>query len=490
MKSSYLFAAALALLTACSDDLAGTYSQYAGDGPIRYTGKVTNVTVDAGWECLRAHWTPSKDPAVKNIRVTWISENADTTSAEVAPDATDYTIQGLANQNYQVMVQSIAQDGAPSLADKITKRPYTYEHEAVKAFTQGFNKYYLYKDHLLLFMGNWNDGIKDFSINYTDKAGKAASKMLTEDVFYEKFVDIPDVDFSKDVTLLRTGMIEGCPDVITFEPVKLTKTFLMNTDLKKELRQHYGLGNDDVETFAANAQTVGLDYNLYSLQDLLYFTNLKELNLGAGRYMLENYAEASSVTALDPSVWTIEKLHEIGGVKVNMYADAYIGTSAPSFVFKNGVPTLPEHSYYTTTGWSVTTSQSDSGNSLLNKLLDDNAATDWKSWPAEGILRSFDLLIDMKTQQTIHGISVTQSADDEMHNYATANITVEYATTNDPSAWHYLNNIDSYLLGTAQGETSIINAASAVNARYLRLTVKERTYNGVTRVALADIKVF
>lgn len=451
---------------------------------------MTNVTVDPGWECLRAHWTPSKDPAVKNIRVTWISENADTTSAEVAPNVTDYTIQGLTNQNYQVMVQSIAQDGTPSLTDKITKRPYTYEHEAVKAFTQGFNKYYLYKSHLLLFMSNWNDGIKNFSIDYTDKAGKAETTQLTEEVFNEKFVDIPNIDFSKDVTLHRTGMIEGCPDVINFEPVKLTKKFLMNTDFKKELRQHYGLSNDDVESFAANAQTVGLDYNLYSLQDLLYFTNLKELDLGARRYMPESYAQASSVTALDPSVWTIEKLHEIGGVKVKMYANAYLGASAPSFVIKNGVPTPPAHAYYSTSGWSVSTSQTDTGNSLLSKLLDGNAATDWKSWPAEGTLRTFDLVIDMKGQKAFHGISITQSADDEMHDYAPTNVVVEYATANAPSSWHYLNNIDDYLLGTAQGETSIIKAASAVNARYLRLTVKERTSNGITRVALADIKVF
>lgn len=96
----------------------------------------------------------------------------------------------------------------------------------------------------------------------------------------------------------------------------------------------------------------------------------------------------------------------------------------------------------------------------------------------------------MQGQKTVHGISVTQSTDDELHNYGPTNIIVEYATADAPSTWHYLNNIDDYLLGTAQGETTILRAASAVNARYLRLTVKERTSNGITRVALADIKVF
>jgi len=119
-KTMYILATALAVLTSCGDSLEDTYKDFAGDGPIRYTGKCTNISVNPGWECLRTKWTPSKDPAVKNIRITWISENSDTATAEVAPTDTVYTIKGLTNQNYQVMVQSVAENGTPSLADKIT----------------------------------------------------------------------------------------------------------------------------------------------------------------------------------------------------------------------------------------------------------------------------------------------------------------------------------------------------------------------------------
>lgn len=102
--------------------MSDTYSLYAGDGPIRYTGRVTNIVVNPGWKCLRANWKLSQDSAVKNIRVTWISENSDTNSVDIAPTDTAYTIQGLDNENYQVMVQSVAQDGTPSLADKENKK--------------------------------------------------------------------------------------------------------------------------------------------------------------------------------------------------------------------------------------------------------------------------------------------------------------------------------------------------------------------------------
>lgn len=424
-KVIYILTAALALFSSCGDSLDDTYKEYAGDGPIRYTGKCTNISVNPGWECLRAKWTPSKDPAVRNIRITWISENSDTVSAEVAPTDTAYTIKGLTNQNYRVFVQSIAEDGAPSLDNELTRRPYTYEHEAVTAFTQGFNKYYLYKNHLLLFMGNWSDGIVKFDIAYTNKRGQPDTLHLTKDVFDEQNVDVADVDMSKDVTLSRTGLIEGCPDTVNFQPVKPTKNFMMNTDFKKELCQHYGLGNDNVENFAASAQTVGLDYDLYSLEDLLYFPNLKTVNLGARRYMLSDHLVASKVTELKRSQWVITKLHEIGGVTVNMYANTYFGASAPSFVNRRSVATIPVSDFYNSSSWSITTSEDDSGNSLLPNLLDSNASTDWKSWPSDGTIHSFDLVINMRADKAVHGVAIVQSQNSEMLNFEPENISIE-----------------------------------------------------------------
>lgn len=489
-KTFYIFAAALALLSSCGDSLEDTYKDYAGDGPIRYTGKCTNISVNPGWECLRAKWTPSKDPAVKSIRISWIDDNADTTSAEVAPTDTTYTIKGLTNQNYRVLVQSIANDGTPSLDDGITRRPYTYDHEAVQAFTQGFNKFYLYKNHLILFMGNWSEGILHFAIDYTNKEGKADSLVLDKDVFDEQNVDVPNIDMTKDITLRRRGLIEGCPDTINFQPVKLTQDFLMNTDFKKELSQHYGLGSDDVENFAEKAQTVDLDYDLYSLEDLLYFPNLKTVNLGARRYMLAAHTVASKVSELKRSAWVINKLHGIGGVDVNMYANAYLGTSAPSFVTKHSVATIPVSNFYDSKNWSITTSTSDSNNSELSSLIDGDASTAWESWPSEYGIRTFDIIINMKSDKAIHGVALTQNDASNMKSFMPLNAVVEYATAAEPENWHFLNGVDTYTLGTAQGETTIVKAAQAVNARYIRVSINERSYNNIIRTTLAGIKVY
>ena len=173
-----------------------------------------------------------------------------------------------------------------------------------------------------------------------------------------------------------------------------------------------------------------------------------------------------------------------------MYANAYLGTSAPSFVNKHNVATVPVSEFLSTKGWSISTSEDDSGNGQLANLLDGSATTDWKSWPSDNGIRSFDLIIDMKADKAVHGVAIVQSQSSDMVNFEPEDVTVEYATSAASDTWNYLNGIDEYTLGTAQGETTLVNAAQAVNARYLRITVKERTYNSVTRVALAGIKVY
>lgn len=486
----YLLAFATVLLSGCGDSLEDTYSEYSGDGPIRYTGKCTNITVNPGWECLRAKWTLSRDKSVKNIRVMWISESADTASTLLAPTDTAYTIKGLTNQNYRVLVQSIGMDGRPSLDDGITRRPYTYEHEAVSAFTLGINKYFLYRGHLLLFMGNWSNNIVHFAIDYTDKSGKTDTLVLSENVFNEQYVDVSNVDLSKAVTLRRRGLIEGCPDTIDFKPVTLTENVLMNSDFKKELCQHNGINNDEIKSFATSAQTVNVDYDLYSLEDLLYFTNLKTINLGAQRYMLTSHIQPSTVTELNRTLWVIKKIHEIGGVEVNMYANAYLGDKAPSFVNRHDVANIPVSNFYSTSGWSISNTEDDSGNSTLSNLLDESMLTDWKSWPSEDGIRTFNLVINMKGDKSVHGVAITQTQNDELIHFKPEVIAIEYATSADPGTWHFLNNINEYSLGQALGETTIVKAAKAVNAHYLRLTIKESNYNRVTRVALAGIKVY
>ena len=58
----------LALLFAAGcEDLKDTYDDYAGDGPVRYMARCTDVKVESGWECLRVFWKNASSSLVGNI---------------------------------------------------------------------------------------------------------------------------------------------------------------------------------------------------------------------------------------------------------------------------------------------------------------------------------------------------------------------------------------------------------------------------------------
>ena len=69
-----LFAAA-ALLVGCGESLEDTYSDYAGDGKIRYVAKCTEVHATPGWERLLLEWINGTDATVDKFKVIWSCEN-------------------------------------------------------------------------------------------------------------------------------------------------------------------------------------------------------------------------------------------------------------------------------------------------------------------------------------------------------------------------------------------------------------------------------
>lgn len=111
----------LAILASCGDDLASTYGDFTDGKPIHYAGKVKDVSVSPGWQCLRATWTLSNDPAVKNIIVTCASES-DTIQQTLDPTATSCKIDNLSNKDYTIKVQSLDTDGSLSLAGGVVSR--------------------------------------------------------------------------------------------------------------------------------------------------------------------------------------------------------------------------------------------------------------------------------------------------------------------------------------------------------------------------------
>ena len=92
----------LILIMGC-ESLEDTYSDYAGDGTIRYIGKCTDVSVAPGWKRLIVKWVNNVDPVVDKIKVCWqVDDQKD--SILLAPNTVEYSISNLEDGNYEVTV--------------------------------------------------------------------------------------------------------------------------------------------------------------------------------------------------------------------------------------------------------------------------------------------------------------------------------------------------------------------------------------------------
>ena len=149
-----LFLAVLAF--AACDSLEDTYKDAAGDGPIRYLGKCSDLNATIGWKRLMVTWTNSPDPVVDKVKLTWTKDD-DTKEAILDKNVNSYEIDDLDDGNYEVTVCSIDKEGRPSLATTVYARPYTEKHEVVQSFTQIVSNHYFFKHHLVLFFLGWED---------------------------------------------------------------------------------------------------------------------------------------------------------------------------------------------------------------------------------------------------------------------------------------------------------------------------------------------
>lgn len=124
--------------------LEETYSNYTGDGTIRYLGKCKDLSVSPGWQRLIVKWTNHVDPVIDKIKVSWTLDGV-TRDSLLEKGTTECNIHNLKNGTYKVSVQSVDKDGNCSLPVLDYKRPYTLEHENVISFTRLFEQIFLDK---------------------------------------------------------------------------------------------------------------------------------------------------------------------------------------------------------------------------------------------------------------------------------------------------------------------------------------------------------
>lgn len=322
---------AVLFLAGC-EDLEDTYEDYVGNGPVRYLAKCDSVEVLSGWNRLIVSWKNNLDP---NRDAILVHCKADGYLYDTVLDAnaTSCIIRGLADATYSVFVAARDKAGNTSLTNDEVRfgRPYTLAHEGVQGYTRGIVKHIFLKDNLVLFMGAKTDKMLEFVVHYTGTDGKRHDY----DVFSEGLstIFLRGVKASEPVVLTRKGLLEEGPDVIPFPDITLeTNVVNMAGDFKAYLQERYG--NVDV-----NRTNLELDYDLSSIEDILYFKDLKKLELGKNRY----YGKTKKMSAISVAAnrkraeECIAFMQEVIGLEVVNYGSHYGAFGIPA-----ETPELPQ----------------------------------------------------------------------------------------------------------------------------------------------------
>ena len=466
MKYTYLLGLLAVLFLAGCEDLEDTYEDYVGDGPVRYLAKCTSVEVLSGWNRLIVSWENKLDP---NREAILVHCEADGYLYDTVLDAnaTSCIIRGLADATYSVSVAARDKAGNTSLTNDEVRsgRPYTLSHEGVQGYTRGIVKHIFLGDNLVLFMGTKTDKMLEFVVHYTGTDGERHAY----DVYSEGLntIFLRGVKASEPVVLTRKGLLEEGPDVIPFPDVTLeTNVVNLTGDFRGYLQERYG--NVDV-----NRTNLELDYDLSSIEDILYFSHLEKLELGKNRYY--NTTKTMSAITVTANRKRAEEcvafMQEVIGLEVVNYGTHYgnLGTNA-------GASELPEVELMDTEGFTVENSIEDSAPDFESyMLLDNDPTTLWETVLEKGERRVYDLTIDMQEVREVKGLKIVQAnVTTSVRNYLPNAITVY--VSEDGKTWTNPCSIEECRLGVCVGETKLLNFTSPRNARYIRLTVKDTYY--------------
>lgn len=494
----YLFLLFAACLAIGCEDLEDTYSDYAGDGAIRYLGSAENVSVHPGWKRLLVKWTNSVDPAIDHIKLQW-NLNGVVKDSVLVKDVTECSIKNLEDGNYEISVSGVDKKGGTSLAQSLYGRPYTEGHEVIRSFTQVVAKYTCIGDRLILFFSDWQSNVDSASLNYYTPDGKLEhfeldSAFVTNNKYC--LFDYP-IDPTKEISIYRRGRVEGCEDLIVFAPYVFSREKLYTTDFKQWAKERYGQ-EEITEEWINSLEDFEYDYDVNSFEDLLNLPNLKTLTLGKNRYMDVTRGDSIYSTLIDKerSMFTLNTLHELNGLNVHRYSKHYFTDSElPDYVKEEGnTNTPPAVQFFVGRQWKYECSEKDAVgyNSWLNFLFDGSSRTNWLP-EKKSQARTYVIEVDMLELKTVTGVRVQQSAFSNSNNgeyYALMPGVIKVECSSDRLSWKAATHVEVNTIGNSNGESTYLNFKEVSNVQYLRFTIYDQPFGSNFGVRLAGIDVY
>ena len=499
---------ATVLLPACSESLEDTYSDFAGDGKIRYIAKCSDITVTPGWRRLNLTWKNGTDAVVTNIKVSWTANDVKKDTL-LNPSDTTCELRNLEDYTYRIDVRGVGIDGSESLVETNYGRPYTEAHEVIRSFTRGVTKYYKVKNKnaLVYFTDKWNTNIVDMKLHYTGTDNKPHEQgVWIPNPFWPgefgymlapTFYTVEGVNTEEPIYITRVGKVEACPDTIYFDPIVLSNERNITSDFKMAIQRRYGFTDQtdvqkvDFDHFIDTVRCLEFDYDISSFEDILYCSKLEKIVLGKNRYLdptKSSAADASILYDATRSVNVLNAANKLLGLKVERYNNHYDFKKTLAYVESKGNPILPDDLEYIPESEidKITCSVQDivEHDSHLEALLDNDPATFWYPFEASSV-RTYEIVISFKSQQFVRGFKVKQVEDEKVQHYFPNQIRIQ--VSNDQVIWKSVTHTLEHPLGRGVGEVTLLPMAEPAEVKYVKITLSDQAYVNLFSLRLADI---
>lgn len=520
------------------EDMEDTYDEFSGDGPIRYLGKCMDVEVASGWERLRLCWKNNLDVAVKWTKITWQAENdkqpfvkfIERDAANIDTDLMDTIyLENLSDDIYTITVSNLSADSTESLVETVYARPYTSDHEDLRSFTRGITNFYRLGDKMVVILDESNENLKEMLLVFTGTDGQEhmwdIKEHMTDSIplmpgmeeygyiARESMQLLPEeeglgIDFTKPLIVKRKGRLLSCIDDITFsDEVLPLNERILSVGFTQWLNRNYGPNWESMDLFNT-LETIELDYDMSTFQDLFYFQNLKKVILGKNRFMVEEHTDENpSYTENYSGLMTLQFLKATRpGFTIERYNNQYFNEVMESGVAE-GMPYLdalqmarvldyslltnmqgydanyqymPVYTPLDTTGWKITCSDTTFNGYSKNGaawLLDNDATTCFEPGQTLGVT-IFEVEIDMQTPRVLHGFKVAQPAPETATKLAYLLPTLQIEVSINGYEWEPATYEEAGItIGDALGEITFIKIPEEYQSRevrYIRLTIANR----------------
>lgn len=489
------------VLASCGESLEDTYAEYAGGGERRYLGKCTDISAISGWKRIILTWKNNVDPTIKRTKIVWRDgDNADSTVVDrgVSEFNINFLNGGeLVDGTYEITLTALDDKGNTSVPQTTYCRPFTPAHEAVISFTRLISKIYVLKNRLVLTTTGWADEVKEAQIAYTKQNGEQAKLEITKEIADQHYYLVADaIDETKPITLTRKGELPECGDVIDFDPVELEKDKTYDANFRQEMLVQYGM-SELSEAWADTVQTLYFDYDIATLVDVLNLPNLKKVVLGSHRYQLadgvkdKTYGQ-SVIADTEATNFAFKLMGELCGTEVDVYNQHYQGLTAPNVVRK-GMPTEPTVKFVDLSNAKITNSQEhELYSSYVERLIDGDVKTYWDPVPGSDFI-SYDLVIDLKSAQSLKGIRIVQRTFSNTDELSIAPAIARIYVSKDNTRWYSATYMEESTIGKSNGESSYVNFTPEIASgqyQYVKVSVNAGSFRGYYYTQLAELSLY